>query len=160
MVMTVEQAQDSIFNLLKTRLSAPAVGIPATNIFEGSVPAGYMLPKIPGSSTLYPYFVVNFGGQSPVRGDYQGIASSKDDVKWTTVALEVVGGSQRDVRLATAEVRKILEGYAPDENWGELTEVLSGDYGVKVPDGDISPIRYATGIVFNGYTNAYRAELV
>ena len=121
------------------------------NVFEVGVPPGLILPTRQGYHL--PYLLVSFGGLSPVAMRNQGIESSKWDLKWTNVAIECVGASQRDTRRVSAIVRERLEGYIPDPSWSELTETLSGDYAVKVPEYDLWPVRYATGIVFNGYAN-------
>lgn len=138
------EIQDGILELLKT------IGIPS--VFEGAIPTGYKLPKTYGF--ISPYLIVTFGGQSPVALRNQGIDSSKKDVKWTTVATEVVANSQGDARRAAQLVREALEGYQPDPAWGELSETLSGDYAVQRPDYDLPQVRYAVGIVFSTLSNA------
>lgn len=143
---TQEEIQDGILEYLKT------IGI--ATVYEGAIPTGYKLPKQHGF--ILPYLLVTFGGQSPVALRNQGIDSSKNDVKWTTVACEVVGNSQGDSRRAAGVVRRALEGYNPDPAWGELSETLSGDYAVQRPDYDLPQVRYATGIVFSTMSNAVR----
>lgn len=145
--MDFEDVQELIFERIKNS------AIP--NVWEVAVPAGALMTRDKGYYA--PYALVQFGGQSPVAMRNQGIDTSRNDVKWTSVAVECVGSSQRDVRKVTRIVRDLLEGYIPDPSWGELTETLSGDYSVKVPDSDIWPVRYAQGIVFNGYSNAVTA---
>lgn len=146
MITNFNAVQDSILELLQ------ASDIP--NVWESSVPAGVTLPRENG--VHLPYAVVTFGGQSPVTRSNQGIVSSREDLKWTTVAVECVGDSQRDARVVANIVRDLLEGYSPDPDWGELSEVLSGDYSLAKPDYDLPPVRYATGIVFNTNVNAVR----
>jgi hypothetical protein len=48
----------------------------------------------------------------------------------------------------------LLEGWGPDESWGELEEKLAGDYTVYKPEYNLWPVRYATGIFFNTFANA------
>lgn len=139
-----EAAQEKVLTRLRT------TAIPS--VFEVAVPAGYKLPVERG--VHLPYICVAFGGMSPVRSSNQGITSSKDDLKWTTVSVEVVGESPKTVRKVTAIVRDVLEGYIVDETWSELSETLAGDYTVYTPDYDLWPVRYATGIFFNGMANA------
>lgn len=139
------ETQDIVFARLKSSTRIPSV-------FEGAVPAGVTLPKMNG--VILPYIIVSFGGMSPQANRNKGITNSKDDVKWTSVNVEAIGASQRDARVVAHEVRKLLEGYSPDPSWGELEEILSGDYAVRVPDYDLSPVRYAVGVVFNVVANA------
>lgn len=149
--MDFEDVQDSLVERLKTQTYK---GMYIPNVFEVSVPAGFILPKDNGAEL--PYALISFGGMSPVAIRNKGILSSTEDLKWTAVAVEAVGTSPRDVRLVTKIVRGLFEGYSPDPSWGELEEQLAGDYTVLQPDSDLNPVRYATGIVFNTNTNAVR----
>lgn len=142
--MDFEDVQDAILALLQ------ASDIP--NVWEGAVPAGNALPADFG--TRLPYAVVSFGGKSPVAGPNQGIVTSAYDLKWSSVAVECVASSPKDVRKVTKIVRALLEGYIPDVSWGQLTERLSGDYQVLKPEYEPWPVRHATGIVFNANVNA------
>lgn len=144
MALTFAEAQEKILALLK------ASDIPS--VFDGPVPPGHHLPRV-GLAHL-PYACVSFGGMSPVAQRSQGITTSRDDLKWTALSVECIGESPRDVRKVTAIVRDLLEGYSPDETWGELSETLAGDYSVRAPDSDLWPVRHATGIFFNTYANA------
>lgn len=141
---TFEEVQNHIFELLE------ASELP--QVYETALPAGAHPAKDKGY--IVPYVLVGFGGKSPVAQRNQGITSSREDVKWTAVAIEVIGSSQKDVRKATGIVRDVLEGLIPHVSWGELSETLSGDYAVKVPDSDVWPVRYGQTIVFNGLSNA------
>lgn len=143
-LMEFIDVQDAILNRLQTS------GIP--QVWEGAVPAGVKL--LTSNGAHLPYAIVSFGGKSPVAGKNQGIASTALDLKWTSVAVECVAASPRDVRLSTKIVRNLLEGYIPDPDWGELSERLSGDYQVLRPEYEPWPVRHATGIVFNANTNA------
>ncbi len=134
-----ETVQDALLTRLRTSQ------IP--NVFETSVPPGYLLPKQNG--VHLPYALITFGGKSPMANRYKNLQSTKLDAKWTSVAVECVGDSQRDCRTVSKIVRNLFEGYTPDVTWGELEEQLSGDYTVKVPEYELWPVRYATGIVFN-----------
>lgn len=149
--MEFEDVQDLLIERLREGTYA---GMKIPNVFEVSVPAGFMLPKVNGAEL--PYALISFGGMSPVANRNKGINSTRDDLKWTAVAVEAVGTSPKDVRKVTKIVRGLFEGYSPDPSWGELEEQLAGDYTVLQPDADLSPVRYATGIVFNTNTNAVR----
>lgn len=142
-MLSVEQVQDQILEQLKS------TGI---QIWEETVPAGVKL-KTQNNRHL-PYVLISFGGQSPVAMWQQGITSSAQDLKWTSVGTECVGETPRDRRAISAIVRKTLEGYIPDAGWGQLREQLSDSYTVKVPEFALWPVRYATGIVFNTQVNA------
>lgn len=149
--MDFEDVQDSLVERLRTQ-SYNGWKIP--NVFEVSVPAGFILPK--SNDVELPYALISFGGMSPVAVRNKGIQSSTEDLKWTAVAVEAIGTSPRDVRKVTKIIRGLFEGHSPDPSWGELEEQLAGDYTVLQPDADLSPVRYATGIVFNTHTNAVR----
>jgi hypothetical protein len=144
MLSTFVDDQDTIFDLLL------AAGVP--QVFEASLPAG--TKHLEENTSIEPYALVSFGGRAPVSNADMGITSSADDLKWTTIAVEVWGESPRTVRRLAAIVRSVLEGYVISPDWGQLQEVLSGDYTVKKPDYDLSPIRFSTGIIFNTMTNA------
>jgi len=144
MVSPIEDVQDALLDLLR------ATEIP--NVWEETIPVGSALPIENGIHL--PYALVSFGGQSPAAERHQGITSSANDVKWTTVAVECVGASPRDKRTVAAIVRELLEGYSPDTGWGQLQEQLSDSYTVKAPDYDLWPVRFATGIVFTTLDNA------
>lgn len=121
-------------------------------VFEGTVPMGVNLPQ--DFNNLEPYILISFGGRSPVAGADQNIATTAQDLKWTTVAIECIAENPADTRTAANMVRAMLEGYSPGPDWGELSEILSGDYTVKKPDSDLVPIRHSTGIVFHTMVNA------
>lgn len=144
MAISFLEAQEAIIATLK------ATDIP--NVFEADVPAGFDLPKQNGA--YLPYACISFGGKTPVAMAAQGITSSRDDLKRTAVTVECIGDSPRDVRRVAEIVRDALEGFIVDESWGELTELLAGDYTMYKPDTDIWPTRYATGIHYTGYANA------
>lgn len=144
MAKDLEDVQDSIIERLRDS------DIP--NVFEVSVPAGVKLPRQNG--VILPYVLVSFGGLTPVAMRNKGITTNTDDIKWTAVAVECVGNSPSDVRKVTKIVRRLLSGHQPDESWGELEEQLAGDYTIQQPDADLSPVRYATGLIFNTNANA------
>lgn len=144
MALTFLEAQEALIARLK------ATDIP--NVFEGSVPPGFILPHQNGSH--FPYACISFGGKTPVAMTKQGIGSSKDDLKRTAVTVECVGDAPRDVRRVAELVREAFEGYIVDESWGELTELLAGDYAMYAPDYDLWPVRNATGIHYTAFANA------
>lgn len=125
-------------------------GVP--NVWEGTVPAGIELPKQNG--VYLPYAVVTFGGHSPVAQAMQGITSSADDLKWTSVAVEVVAPTPAMARQVEEIVRAQFEGYIPDPRWGQLREQLSDSYTVKVPDFELWPVRFVRASVYNTQLNA------
>ena len=140
----VEEVQNSIIEYLRDS------DIP--NVWEETVPVGVVVPQQNG--VYLPYVLISFGGQAPVAQWQQGITSSADDLKWTSIGIECIAQSPKDKRVVAAIVRRKLEGYIPDIGWGQLREQLSDSYTVKVPDFDLWPVRYATGIVFNTQDNA------
>lgn len=142
---TVEEVQNQLIAYLRNNPQIP-------NVWEETVPAGVKLPK--ENDVFLPYVLISFGGQSPVKQDNQGIVSSADDLKWSSVAVECVGQYPEHKRTLAGVVRKMLEGYIPDPGWGQLREQLSDSYTVKVPDFSLWPVRYAIGIVFNTQVNA------
>lgn len=115
-------------------------------VFENAVPTGTELEYQNGS--YLPYVIVGFGGMSEARQDWQGITSSAEDVKWSSVVAFCVGDNPRTVRILKSLMRRKLEGHIPIYGWGELTEVLSGDFGISKPDADLSPLRYGETIAF------------
>jgi len=142
--MTFTEAQDALIARLKDS------AIP--NVFEANVPAGFILPQ--ENNAHLPYACVSFGGKSPLAARNTGIVGTKADMKRTSVAVECIGDSPRDVRRITEIVRDLFEGYEVDESWSELTETLAGDYTMYLPDYGLWPVRYATGIHFGAMTNA------
>lgn len=122
------------------------------NVWEGTVPAGVTLPKV--NDIHLPYAIVTFSGKSPVRDSYRGITSAKNDLRSSSIAVLCVGDSLHDCRYVADLVRESLEGHQPDPDWGELSEQLSGDYTVRVPDSNTWPVRYAIEVVFNTNINA------
>lgn len=142
-----ETVQDQLYQLLRDLGDTYKF-----KVFEVAVPTGYKLPM--EHNVHMPYVLISFGGKSPVAGPQQGITGTRQDLKNTSVALECVANSPASVRKVVRIVRNAFEGYQPDPSWGELVERLSGDYTVNVPDYDLWPVRYATGIVFNTHANA------
>lgn len=147
MALTFLEAQEALIDRLK------ASTIP--NVFEGVVPPGFTLPQQNGAHL--PYATISFGGKTPVALRNQGIDTSKNDLKRTSVAVECIGDSPRDVRRVAEIVRETFEGYIVDESWSELTELLAGDYTMYAPDYDLWPVRFATGIHYTAYANAAAA---
>lgn len=143
MTLTFSQAQEALIARLK------ATTIP--NVFEATVPPGFILPEQNGAHL--PYACISFGGKSPIAGRNQGITSSRDDLKRTTLIVECIGDSPKDVRRVTEIVRDVFEGYEVDPSWSELSESVAGDYTMYKPDHAMWPVRYATGIHFVALTN-------
>ena len=119
--------------------------------YEGAIPTGDMLKAEHG--WYWPYVVYGFGGKSEAAGRMQGIVSSKEDVKWTSLNFVCVGDTPRTVRLLKDELRKVFEGFTPRPGWGEFTEVLTGDFGISKPDPDLIPLRFGEPIVFKSLTD-------
>lgn len=145
--MEFEDVQDHLIQRLEDAGTANGF-----DVFETALPLGYKAREQNGR--IVPYALISFGGKSPVAMSNQGIVGTKKDLRWTSVAVECIGASQGDARKLAKIIRERLDGYAPDDTWGELIERLSGDYTVQQPDADIWPPRYATGIVFNTNANA------
>lgn len=145
--MDFEDVQDALLERLK--VGGEGLGF---DVFETALPLGYKAREENGR--IVPYALVSFGGKSPVAMSAQGIVGTRKDLRWTSVAVECIGASQSDARKLAKIIRDLLDGYQPDDTWGELIERLSGDYTVQQPDADIWAPRYATGIVFNTNTNA------
>ena len=135
---TIEEVQDSIITMFED------LGV---QIWEETVPTG-VTPKSQ-NGRMVPYVLISFGGQSPVAQPQQGITSSRDDLKWTSIGTECVGETPADRRAISRVVRDMLEGYVPGPGWGQLREQLSDSYTVKRPEFSLWPVRFATGIVFN-----------
>lgn len=133
---------------LITRLKA--AGIP--NVWEQVVPAGVDLPRQNG--VVLPYVLIGFGGQAPVAMRNQGITSSRDDLKVTSVSTEAIGASPGDARKIEGIVRAQLEGYEVGPGWGELREQLSDSYTVRVPDSQLFPVRFVRAAVWNAFIGA------
>jgi len=144
MQLTLDADRETLITRLK------GFGIP--NVWEQTVPAGTTMPKQNG--VYLPYAVISFGGLSPVAQNMQGITSSRDDLKWTSVAVESIGATPAIARQVETIVRDALEGYEPAPGWGQLREQLSDSYTVKVPDMDLWPVRFVRAMVFNAQTGA------
>lgn len=140
--MDFEDVQELIIQRL-----AQAAAVNKFSWFEVDVPLGISLPSENGSR--WPYVLISFGGKSPVAESNQSIAGTLYDLKWTSIAFEVVAESPSDMRKVLKIIRRLYEGFSPDPSWGEFVERLSGDYTVLKPDSDLLPVRYSTGIVFN-----------
>lgn len=119
--------------------------------YDGAVPSGGHLKAKDG--WYWPYVIYGFGGKSEAANRYQGIGSSRDDVKWTSLNFVCVGDTARTVRLLKQELRHVFEGFEPRPGWGEFTEVLTGDFGISKPDPDLVPLRFGEPIVFKSLTD-------
>lgn len=135
---TVEETQNAIIDLFVAQ---------GVQIWEETIPANTKPAQQLGR--MVPYILISFGGQSPVAQPFQGITSSRDDLKWTSIGTECVGETPADRRAISRVVRETLEGLVPAPGWGQLREQLSDSYTVKAPEHSLWPVRFATGIVFN-----------
>jgi hypothetical protein len=145
--MNLEEVQDVVFNRVA------ALGVEQKfGVFEGSIPLGYELTKQFGQQN--PYVIVSFGGQGEVQMGYQGITGTRDNLKTTSVAVECVSNAPRTSRVLAGLIRDSLDGFCPDESWGQLVEQLSGEYSVRNVDYDLWPVRFARGILFEANSNA------
>lgn len=145
--MKLADNQDKVFDRLVALGADKKFGV-----FEGAIPLGYEQTVEFGQHA--PYIIVGFGGQSEVQMGYQGISGTRDNLKWTSVAVEAVANSPATVRRVADLIRDSLEGFSPDEDWGELVEQMSGDYSIRRPEFDLWPVRYASGMVFSANSNA------
>ena len=122
------------------------------SVFDGAIPTGDMLESRNGR--YLPYVVFGFGGKTEAANRMLGIGSSRDDVKWTAFVAYCVGDSPATVRRLKDVIRTEFEGYLVDDSWGQLTEVLSGDFGISKPDPDLIPLRFGEPLVFKAITDA------
>lgn len=140
----LDRQRESLIPLLES------AGVP--NVWEQVVPAGVELPTQNGR--VLPYVLIGFGGQAPVAMRNQGITSSRDDLKVTSISIEAVGASPGDARRVENIVRDQLEGYDVGPGWGELREQLSDSYTVRVPDSQLFPVRFVRAAVWNAFIGA------
>lgn len=120
-------------------------------VFDGAVPTGEDLISERGG--YWPYVVFSFGGKTQAANRHRGISSSAEDVKWTAVVFYCVGDTPATVRKLKEVLRAEFEGYVPGPGWGELTEILTGDFGISKPDPDLIPLRYGETLAFNTLVN-------
>ena len=120
-------------------------------VFDGAVPSGETLKATNGR--YWPYVVFALGGKSEAARRMQGITSSADDVKITSLVFFCVADTASTVRRLKDVLREEFEGYEPTVGWGQFTEVLSGDFGISKPDPDLIPLRYGETISFKSYTD-------
>lgn len=120
--------------------------------YDGSLPTGDMLKSTNGR--YWPYVVFALGGKTEAAMRMQGISSSRDDVKWSSLVFYCVGDTPSTVRKLKDLIRGEFEGYIHADGWGELTEVLSGDFGISKPDPDLIPLRYGEPLAFKFLTDA------
>lgn len=118
--------------------------------YDGSLPTGEELKSTRGR--YWPYVVFALGGKSEVANRHKGIDTSAADVKWTSVVFYCVGDTPRAVRRLKDVLRVEFEGYEPVPGWGQLTEVLTGDFGISKPDPDLIPLRYGETLAFKAMT--------
>jgi len=120
-------------------------------VFDGAVPTGETLKSTNGR--FWPYVVFGLGGRTEAANRMQGISSSREDVKWSSFVLFCVGDTPRTVRKLKDAIREEFEGYIVGPGWGEMTEVLSGDFGISKPDPDLIPLRFGETIAFKFLTS-------
>lgn len=116
------------------------------SVYDGAVPTGDELKSTNGK--YWPYVVVGFGGKTEVSFQMQGIVSSADDVKWTSLIFFVVGDTPKTVRRLKHLIRKQFEGRVASTGWGQFVEVLTGDFGISKPDPDLTPLRFGETLAF------------
>lgn len=119
--------------------------------FDGAIPSGAKLRAQDGR--YYPYVIYGLGGKTEAANRMQGISSSRDDVKWTSLVLYCVGDDAATVRMLKDIFRTEFEGYEPAVGWGEFTEVLTGDFGISKPDPDLIPLRFGETMAFKALTD-------
>jgi len=74
---------------------------------------------------LIPYYVIVFGGRGKVRGAWQGITGTRDDLRRFVFGVEVYAKNEEEVDRVSDDVWDILEGCVPP-NAGEVSGVYSG----------------------------------
>ena len=114
--------------------------------YDGALPTGDQLESTNGR--YWPYVVFALGGKTEAANRHQGIVSSKEDVKWTSLVFFCVGDTPNTVRQLKDILREEFEGYIPAAGWGEYTEVLTGDFGISKPDPDLIPLRFGETLAF------------
>lgn len=122
------------------------------SVYDGSLPTGEQLVSTNGR--YWPYVVFGLGGKTEAANRMQGIVSSREDVKWSSLVLYCVGDTPSTVRKLKDILRNEFEGYVIGPGWGELTEVLTGDFGISKPDPDLIPLRYGETMAFKLLTDA------
>ena len=114
--------------------------------YDGALPTGDQLKSTNGR--YWPYVVFGLGGKTEAANRHQGIVSSKEDVKWTSLVFFCVGDTPNTVRQLKDILREEFEGYIPADGWGQFTEVLTGDFGISKPDPDLIPLRFGETLAF------------
>lgn len=114
--------------------------------FDGAIPTGEQLHKTNGR--YWPYVVYGLGGKTEAANRHQGITSTREDVKWTSLVFFCVGDTPSTVRKLKEVLREEFEGFVPSAGWGQFTEVLTGDFGISKPDPDLIPLRFGETLAF------------
>ena len=121
------------------------------SVYDGAVPTGATLVSTNGR--FWPYAIFALGGKTEAANRMQGITSSREDVKWTSLVFYCVGDTPATVRTLKDVLREKFEGFIVGPGWGELTEVLSGDFGISKPDPDLIPLRFGETLAFKFLTS-------
>lgn len=119
--------------------------------YDGALPTGDQLKQTNGR--YWPYVVYGLGGKSEAANRMQGIGSSVDDVKWTSLVFHCVADTPSTIRRLKDILRGEFEGYEPASGWGQFTEVLTGDFGISKPDPDLIPLRFGEPMAFKALTD-------
>lgn len=139
-------AQDAIARKMRTLGEQKKFGV-----YEGALPTGETLKSTNGR--YWPYVVFALGGKSQASERMKGITSSADDVKWTSLVCYCVADTPRTMRRLKDVIRTEFEGYIHAPGWGQMTEVLTGDFGISKPDPDLIPLRYGETMAFKVMTD-------
>lgn len=117
------------------------------DVFDTQIPTGYRLAYQNNASV--PYVLLDFGDKSQVEPTAQGITSTKDNMKWTTILFEVVTPNPATNRQIKAILRNSFEGWVPDDGWGEMIERYNARYRPVESEGtEFWPARFATSLVY------------
>lgn len=116
------------------------------SVFDGAIPTGEQLKTVNGR--YWPYVVFGLGGKTEAANRHQGITSSVEDVKWTSLVFFCVGDTPGTIRRLKDVLRTAFEGFVPSDGWGQFTEVLTGDFGISKPDPDLIPLRFGETMAF------------
>lgn len=140
------EAQEEIIEKIEAICAAAKIGC-----YDGALPSGEQLRSTNGR--YWPYVIYALGGKSPLANRQKGIGSSADDAKWTALSFFCVADTPRTVRRVKEVLRDEFEGYVHGLGWGQMEEVLSGDFGISKPDPDLQPLRHGEPLIFKVVTD-------
>jgi hypothetical protein len=115
--------------------------------FDTQIPTGYATQY--QNKAPLPYVLMDFGDKAQAETQNQGIAGTRNDLKWTTVIFEVVAPASDTMRQVKSILRDSFEGWTPTPGWGEMVERYNARYSLNAPEGtEFWPARYASALVY------------